>query len=140
MRKIAFLFSWSFGAARYDASVTLQGESDSMSGVDPDAWITVFAPTGVYVVPGGGILGAGDGDGESGATLSVQRVFVPGLVASARVGIIEFGATVEELTGKPAAPAIEKMDAGGLPPTMDPRLGLQLPLPGGGLLTVRTAR
>lgn len=126
--------SLAIGASRYAATVSIQGESDSVSGLDVEAWPLLFAPAGVFFFAGGGILGSGDGDAESSAALTVERAQVPGLMSASSVALLEFGATVEELTGKPAAPAILKGDYGGLPPSLDLARGPSFRLPGGGVL------
>jgi hypothetical protein len=93
--------TWSTGVARYEAKVNLHGEEESVSGAGVDAWATFLTPVPSLLVSAGAV-GLGDGDGRSGATLTIERAFVPGLLAAGSVAIIELGANIAELIAMPA--------------------------------------
>lgn len=105
----------STGASQYAAAVTLHGEETAMEGRDVGLGFPGLLAG--LAAEGGGVFAWGDGEGETGATLAMQRVMGDAFVASVGLGIFEFGATLEDLFGIPAKGGAEGGDYGGLPVT-----------------------
>jgi hypothetical protein len=112
---VADFFDLGVGASHWSAKLDARGKTLSGSGAGASAWPTILAPSPVPSVYGQGVAYyAGDGDGKVALSASFETATRPGLFQEFTVTELQFGATLQELLGSPAA-KVEALEPGTVP-------------------------